>query len=155
MGYILRLLKARLNAPRPSSKSFQRSNQDTSHASGARLRHRISRVPGLGAGLSSFHERVDQVRTSIAGRLHSALHGGFDLLAADRKSTRLNSSHLVISYAVFCLKKKKTYLHATQLINPYSALFTKAKERHRTSGQIIDIRCCSFGSIHLAHDTAG
>src|SRR2546426_7702136 len=27
----------------------------------------------------------------------------------DRKSTRLNSSHLVISYAVFCLKKKKTY----------------------------------------------
>src|SRR2546426_6824095 len=29
----------------------------------------------------------------------------------DRKSTRLNSSHLVISYAVFCLKKKKTALH--------------------------------------------
>src|SRR2546426_6767066 len=29
-------------------------------------------------------------------------------LHADRKSTRLNSSHLVISYAVFCLKKKKT-----------------------------------------------
>src|SRR6266446_9385216 len=28
----------------------------------------------------------------------------------DRKSTRLNSSHLVISYAVFCLKKKKTIL---------------------------------------------
>src|SRR2546426_5863988 len=27
--------------------------------------------------------------------------------ASDRKSTRLNSSHLVISYAVFCLKKKK------------------------------------------------
>src|SRR2546426_3072528 len=32
----------------------------------------------------------------------------------DRKSTRLNSSHLVISYAVFCLKKKKIHdlLHA-------------------------------------------
>src|SRR2546426_2922501 len=29
------------------------------------------------------------------------------VLFADRKSTRLNSSHLVISYAVFCLKKKK------------------------------------------------
>src|SRR5256885_2951579 len=28
---------------------------------------------------------------------------------ADRKSTRLNSSHLVISYAVFCLKKKKKH----------------------------------------------
>src|SRR5256885_3833192 len=31
--------------------------------------------------------------------------------AADRKSTRLNSSHLVISYAVFCLKKKKLDAH--------------------------------------------
>src|SRR5256885_6636083 len=31
------------------------------------------------------------------------------LLVTDRKSTRLNSSHLVISYAVFCLKKNKTY----------------------------------------------
>src|SRR5256885_3259926 len=30
----------------------------------------------------------------------------------DRKSTRLNSSHLVISYAVFCLKKKKKSSHA-------------------------------------------
>src|SRR5256885_12376705 len=32
----------------------------------------------------------------------------------DRKSTRLNSSHLVISYAVFCLKKKKNII--TQLL---------------------------------------
>src|SRR5256885_9018000 len=32
---------------------------------------------------------------------------GTHAAAADRKSTRLNSSHLVISYAVFCLKKKK------------------------------------------------
>src|SRR2546426_8630739 len=32
----------------------------------------------------------------------------FAVLRSDRKSTRLNSSHLVISYAVFCLKKKKT-----------------------------------------------
>src|SRR2546426_1677202 len=30
-----------------------------------------------------------------------------ETMGADRKSTRLNSSHLVISYAVFCLKKKK------------------------------------------------
>src|SRR5688500_19483145 len=47
-------------------------------------------------------------------RHHSAADGGrADLYAAlrhlrpeDRKSTRLNSSHLVISYAVFCLKKE-------------------------------------------------
>src|SRR5438132_13736629 len=35
---------------------------------------------------------------------HRVVHGGPRL---DRKSTRLNSSHTVISYAVFCLKKKK------------------------------------------------
>src|SRR5260221_6125362 len=34
--------------------------------------------------------------------------GLMDAVQADRKSTRLNSSHTVISYAVFCLKKKKT-----------------------------------------------
>src|SRR2546426_3199848 len=36
---------------------------------------------------------------------------------ADRKSTRLNSSHLVISYAVFCLKKKKNNHDATSSTN--------------------------------------
>src|SRR5256885_12548601 len=34
----------------------------------------------------------------------------------DRKSTRLNSSHLVISYAVFCLKKKKIVTQRTQSV---------------------------------------
>src|SRR3712207_8827304 len=34
-------------------------------------------------------------------------------VAADRKSTRLNSSHANISYAVFCLKKKKNTTHLT------------------------------------------
>src|SRR5260221_7222796 len=37
---------------------------------------------------------------------------GFGWKEADRKSTRLNSSHTVISYAVFCLKKKK---HTSEL----------------------------------------
>src|SRR2546426_8537378 len=38
----------------------------------------------------------------------------------DRKSTRLNSSHLVISYAVFCLKKKKTKQASTPPTNATS-----------------------------------
>src|SRR5256885_6273847 len=37
---------------------------------------------------------------------HVQLHWLASQIEADRKSTRLNSSHLVISYAVFCLKKK-------------------------------------------------
>src|SRR6476660_10116604 len=36
----------------------------------------------------------------------------FGPYAIDRKSTRLNSSHQIISYAVFCLKKKKNYTAA-------------------------------------------
>src|SRR5256885_8786791 len=39
------------------------------------------------------------------------------LLRRDRKSTRLNSSHLVISYAVFCLKKKNKIQKKTDLRN--------------------------------------
>src|SRR5437867_10046145 len=38
---------------------------------------------------------------------HPGLRGGGDVPLEDRKSTRLNSSHRTISYAVFCLKKKK------------------------------------------------
>src|SRR6266571_991490 len=39
----------------------------------------------------------------------------------DRKSTRLNSSHMSISYAVFCLKKKKYYVVATRKLKPQVA----------------------------------
>src|SRR5258708_11890671 len=36
--------------------------------------------------------------------------GNRDLVVRERKSTRLNSSHQIISYAVFCLKKKKNHI---------------------------------------------
>src|ERR1039457_711533 len=39
----------------------------------------------------------------------------------DRKSTRLNSSHLVISYAVFCLKKKKNNYSSRHPVRPDQA----------------------------------
>src|SRR2546426_2115314 len=42
--------------------------------------------------------------SSSSGEVPTTIEG---MAAEDRKSTRLNSSHLVISYAVFCLKKKK------------------------------------------------
>src|SRR3989442_14428631 len=43
--------------------------------------------------------------------LYRELRAGRRVDTADRKSTRLNSSHVRISYAVFCLKKKKNNLH--------------------------------------------
>src|SRR5256885_12855479 len=45
-------------------------------------------------------------RSAVVGKRAEADICDADLVT-DRKSTRLNSSHLVISYAVFCLKKKK------------------------------------------------
>src|SRR5438034_10194480 len=45
----------------------------------------------------------------------------FWLADKDRKSTRLNSSHTVISYAVFCLKKKKKTIKSRLLDNRLSA----------------------------------
>src|SRR5256885_5059958 len=47
------------------------------------------------------------VAARIVAAILSRQNGVEQLHALDRKSTRLNSSHLVISYAVFCLKKKK------------------------------------------------
>src|SRR5256885_7266700 len=67
-------------------------------------------------------------RRAVAGRghgrmgcLHVARAPGARHARQDRKSTRLNSSHLVISYAVFCLKKKKTKT-SLQLISLASEL---------------------------------
>src|SRR2546428_4644575 len=61
-------------------------------------------------------EHFGDARLAVAGRAEeedrlSGVHRRAELrerLARDRKSTRLNSSHDQISYAVFCLKKKKT-----------------------------------------------
>src|SRR5690242_21688684 len=47
-------------------------------------------------------------RHPAGSRAADPFGGGGGLMCADRKSTRLNSSHMSISYAVFCLKKKKT-----------------------------------------------
>src|SRR2546427_6976100 len=62
----------------------------------ARARHAPG---GLGSDVSAFcKSRPKGAQWRLCG---------LDLQKADRKSTRLNSSHSQISYAVFCLKKKK------------------------------------------------
>src|SRR5256885_10561258 len=62
-----------------------------------------------GAGAAPFAAAMQEKAKIRGKRVGLVLTGGnidFDLFQKDRKSTRLNSSHLVISYAVFCLKKK-------------------------------------------------
>src|SRR5436189_2502176 len=48
-----------------------------------------------------------QICEACGGEVHRLLSSTPFILKGDRKSTRLNSSHRCISYAVFCLKKKK------------------------------------------------
>src|SRR2546426_8279239 len=60
---------------------------------------------------SADPDRVRFLRLRAAPALLHAVAEGAVPQPGDRKSTRLNSSHLVISYAVFCLKKKKTRNH--------------------------------------------
>src|SRR5256885_11542659 len=58
----------------------------------------------------------------------------------DRKSTRLNSSHLVISYAVFCLKKKKNKLGWSWTQTGYSDNRTRCLLTTHTQDQTIHER---------------
>src|SRR5439155_11845552 len=70
--------------------------------------NRLASASSLNSIWSSKARGAD-MRTD-AGRVQQALDGGrVEPVQActDRKSTRLNSSHVAISYAVFCLKKKK------------------------------------------------
>src|SRR5437763_13401801 len=59
--------------------------------------------------------RASLPRQSANGRSACVLRGD-GVHGADRKSTRLNSSHRCISYAVFCLKKKKIIMIKEELL---------------------------------------
>src|SRR3712207_6889430 len=72
--------------------------------------HRGAQASTAGAD----HDDVEDMVYDLIGFGHS---GGFP---GDRKSTRLNSSHANISYAVFCLKKKKKNINAPVVANLYA-----------------------------------
>ena len=87
----------------PTSGSYRLGNRDVGSLSSEALSE--VRRNEIGFVFQSFH---------LVGRLTAAENIALPMVLAsvpDRKSTRLNSSHVVISYAVFCLKKKKrTYV---------------------------------------------
>src|SRR2546430_12867791 len=62
----------------------------------------------------------------------------------DRKSTRLNSSHSQISYAVFCLKKKKKDTDDARLPPCLRTLVLTAVPRHRASDPLVRLRLHSL-----------
>src|SRR2546430_11839150 len=65
-----------------------------------------SDVAWVGAPKFAVGEEGTFLLHKDSSTLCSAVYAGTDRPAIDRKSTRLNSSHSQISYAVFCLKKK-------------------------------------------------
>src|SRR3712207_7867063 len=66
----------------------------------------VGAVVGRGDGAAHGRE-VRPRRADRRPRVRTAVPAAADARRRDRKSTRLNSSHANISYAVFCLKKKK------------------------------------------------
>src|SRR5277367_6475239 len=85
----------------------------------------------------SLHDALPiSPRTQIS---RDAVEAAFHLARApwrDRKSTRLNSSHITISYAVFCLKKKKDHVRSSKpdLPSPakHAALLLRSQPRRQT-----------------------
>src|SRR5690625_5349371 len=71
-----------------------------------RLQREIDRIRTARPTAVNLAWGVDQVRSAIPQGVAAVLSLARGVVT-DRKSTRLNSSHVAISYAVFCLKKKK------------------------------------------------
>src|SRR2546430_13546900 len=96
----------------PRSTLFPYTTLFRSGENGRRIYH-LPRVPGAADG-----------RLSRSDHWHSS----------DRKSTRLNSSHSQISYAVFCLKKKKKNQNITHMLKhtllPIQTSILCAQHRH-------------------------
>src|SRR5256885_9548089 len=88
----------------PRSTLFPYTTLFRSHAHQAQDRAGFGAFTPAAGALSSGGEFTTRYRPGEVS--------GFERLIGDRKSTRLNSSHLVISYAVFCLKKKKNKIHS-------------------------------------------
>src|SRR3989454_1675542 len=90
----------------PSHASFERTYAGAKTSSGTTVR------PGKTAASNAADPACAPATRHLAACL--ARQQSVSPVPRDRKSTRLNSSHLVISYAVFCLKKKKKDTTKTQ-----------------------------------------
>src|SRR2546430_5063346 len=96
---------------------------------------------------------ADKMRTPCTSRSGFPTGTPF-LLQADRKSTRLNSSHSQISYAVFCLKKKKK-MHIVRFHDTRSVLTSVACISATPGvGKYYDCMIVARSSCHAGHHLA-
>src|SRR5438034_7228749 len=94
--------------PRPAANLTQRASLNVVASLldyGAKIAVNFLVIPILVTGLGRSLYGVWEMLGRLVGYLTAG--DGRPTQALDRKSTRLNSSHTVISYAVFCLKKKR------------------------------------------------
>src|SRR5256885_3905658 len=142
--------------PRSTLFPYTTLFRSESPAAGAGTR----RLPGPGVSGSGQRDRGSRegCRPRTAAAV-GATHGGGPL-GRDRKSTRLNSSHLVISYAVFCLKKKTFSRrastprdcstigapHDVRMLSSVSALWSVP---HSPAGAIENTTCSVHGQLFI------
>src|SRR5438552_13662808 len=97
------LLSRRRRDHIPGMNLFDGTSRTLHEAAAGRHNERLTQRMGMPGRAGAGLER--DARTLYAPR-SACLEQGLDAHPANRKSTRLNSSHQIISYAVFCLKKK-------------------------------------------------
>src|ERR1017187_8437021 len=104
------ILDKRLGCIQQSALAGAPHGPETPHAVPAKVRGFIQRVVaatvGVAGPIGELLQFAEDGDIHLGSQRPLQLGQGRDL-APDRKSTRLNSSHRCISYAVFCLKKKK------------------------------------------------
>src|SRR5438034_8077215 len=98
----------------------------------------------MSLNIRTYHELTEADRSGLADQIGAQRRRVADRLASVRrvvavlsgkggvgKSTRLNSSHTVISYAVFCLKKKKKKDNKTRTTTDKQSVHQASARRHR------------------------
>src|SRR5438034_4663942 len=97
-------------SPAPDNLDFRRGTLEGWEGSGFYLTAGQSSAPGAAFGVCSS-DAGSPTRKGMLRYVLTVPPGAEVLVCQDRKSTRLDSSHTVISYAVFCLKKKKLQMY--------------------------------------------
>src|SRR2546429_1337280 len=120
-------------------------------------------VAAHGVGLEAWHDSYIQYACAIVKADRNRLwwgskHSKYGIsLALDRKSTRLNSSHGYISYAVFCLKKKYKHFRAPEYATANGSLHFSARYCMRIihTGNFksnIGLRVVNRRQLHSVHN---
>src|SRR5688572_32512766 len=92
---------------RTSTQGQGMNKKQMSHIEKRLLEERARVMKELGYYDESFNTSLQGADGDLSSYSFHMADQGTDAMERDRKSTRLNSSHSQISYAVFCLKKKK------------------------------------------------